>query len=246
MNKNAIITGAAKGIGKIIASQLADNGVNIALCDIAEEQLNATLHELAKKKIKVYGQKVDVSQEKAVNEFVNNARKELGTIEILINNAGLYILHTIDKISVEEWDTVMAVNLKSCFLFAKAVLPEMINKKYGRIINITSAAGKSGGTVCGIHYAASKGGMIAFTRHLAKQVGKYGITVNAIAPASIATDMVLKRLTEEEKQQLIKSTVVDRLGDPLTIADAVKFLIGDNSGFITGETININGGSLMD
>lgn len=244
--RTAIVTGAAKGIGKAIAEQLALSGIRVAICDINADLLPKTVAELAARtQTKVIGELADVSQEEAVSRFVEKAQHELGTVDILINNAGLYILHKIEEVSADEWDRVMAVNLKSYFLMAKAVLPAMKAQNYGRIINIASAAGKSGGTVCGIHYAASKGGVIAMTYHLAKQVGQYGITVNAIAPANIKTDMVLN-LPDKERQALINSTAVKKLGETQNVTGAVQFLIGENAGFITGETIDVNGGSLMD
>ena len=245
-NLNAIVTGAAKGIGRSIAFAMAARGANLALCDINPERLDETAAEIGKAHpVRVLTRKVDVSSGRDVAEFARFAEDELKCVDILVNNAGIYILHTIDETDEEEWDRVMAVNLKSCFLFCKAILPGMRRRKFGRIVNMSSAAGKSGGTICGAHYAASKGGILAFTRHLAKQVGEEGITVNAVAPSSIAADMMLN-LSPEGLAKAAGATVVKRLGTTEEVAEAVCYLADRNAGFTTGETLSINGGCIMD
>ncbi|MCL2000062.1 MAG: SDR family oxidoreductase [Planctomycetes bacterium] len=242
----AIVTGAARGIGKAIAAELAGRGANLALCDIDASGLAAAASALAAghPALTVLQRRVDVAREDEIRDFVGFTDSALGPADILVNNAGIYILKPIEEIGVEEWDRVLAVNLRSVFLFTREVLPGMRTRKFGRIINIASAAGISGGTVCGSHYAASKGGMLAFTRHLAKQVGQEGVTVNAVAPSSIAADMVLN-LPPHLKQKAIDATVVKRLGTTEEVAAAAAFLADRNSGFITGETLQINGGCIM-
>lgn len=243
---NALVTGAAKGIGKSVATLLAAHGANLALCDILEDGLRQTVDEItATKSVKAFHRRVDVSSAEEIVDFARFAEKSLGSVDILVNNAGVYILKPVDEIEADEWDRVMEINLRSVFLFCKAILPGMKQRGFGRIVNMASAAGISGGTVCGAHYAASKGGILAFTRHLAKQVGKDGVTVNAVAPSSIAADMMLN-LPKDLLQKAIDATVVKRLGTVDEVAESVLFLSDRSSSFITGETLQINGGCIMD
>ncbi len=244
-NLNVIITGAAKGIGKSIAEMMAGRGANVSLCDIQENLMGETAEQIAKTGAKVFWQKVDVSDQDQVTGFIEFSRQKLGGIDVLVNNAGIYILKPIDEISNEEWDKVMLVNVRSCFMFTKGVLPEMRKNKFGRIINMASAAGKNGGTICGSHYAASKGAILAFTRHMARQEAAHGITVNAVAPALIAADMMLN-LPPEGRAKAVAGTLVGRLGRVDEVAETVCYLADRNSGFVIGESININGGALMD
>lgn len=244
---NAIITGAAGGIGKAVALNFASEEVNLGLCDIDEESLAKTVHEirLRNENIGIVHRCLDVSDVGKILDFTAECEKRLGGTDILVNNVGLYILHAFEDISTDEWDRVLSVNLRSFFSFTQSVLAGMKKRNFGRIINISSAAGKNGGTVCGAHYAASKGAILSFTRHLAKQAGAFGVTVNAVAPGAIATAMVLG-LGSEDLEKVRQSTVVGRLGLPEDVARVVRFLTDADSGFITGETINVNGGSLMD
>ena len=241
----AIVTGAAQGMGREFAQQLASAGADVAICDLKEELLKKAEEELKGLGIRVLARRVDVTQEDQVNSFVQQVEKEFARIDILVNNAAIHPLHSIEEISSDEWDLVLRVNLKGYFFFAKAVLGAMRRQRYGRIISISSEAGKNGGTICGLHYAAAKGGVLSFTRNLAKQVGGEGITVNAIAPGRIATPMS-GAVSDEENQVFIDKSVVKKLGKPSDIANAVLFLASPQSAFITGETLNVNGGTLMD
>jgi 3-oxoacyl-[acyl-carrier protein] reductase len=241
----AIITGAAQGMGREFAQQLASAGANVAICDLKEEPLKKAEEELRETGSTVLARRVDVSEEDQVNGFVQQVEKEFRRIDILVNNAAIHPLHSIEEISSAEWDLVLRTNLKGYFFFAKAVLGAMRRQRYGRIISISSEAGKNGGTICALHYAAAKGGVLSFTRNLAKQVGADGITVNAIAPGRIATAMA-GAVSDEENQIYIDRSVVKKLGNPADIANAVLFLASPHSGFITGETLNVNGGTLMD
>jgi len=179
--KAAIVTGAAQGMGKAIALQLAQSGADVAICDIKEDELKTACDELKKSTGKrIYMKQVDISKQNQVNEFVADVEKEFGKVDILVNNAGIHPLHPIEDISSDEWDLVFAVNIKAHFFFCKAVIPGMRKRKFGRIICISSEAGKNGGTVAALHYAASKGAVLSFVRNLAQQVGADGITVNAL------------------------------------------------------------------
>jgi 3-oxoacyl-[acyl-carrier protein] reductase len=243
---NAIITGSAGGIGKAIALELASRGANVALCDVKKEVLAETAREIQQKTgVKVINKVVDIAEEGEVQAFVSEVEKTFGSIQIMVNNAGIHPLHPIEEITSEEWDLVLAVNLRAMFYFCKAVLPGMRKQKYGRIINISSEAGKHGGTVAACHYAASKGGVLAFTRNLAQQVGMDNITANAICPGRIVTAMA-NAVSAEENQKFINNSILKRLGDPEDVAFAAAYLASPRAKFITGETMMVNGGTLRD
>jgi 3-oxoacyl-[acyl-carrier protein] reductase len=246
-NMTAIVTGSGRGMGRAFAQRLAALGATVGVCDIDEATAGETagLIEAAHGKGKAVARRLDVSDEAQVEQFVGDMIRQTGRLDILVNNAAIHPLHMIDEVTVEEWDKVLAVNLRSCFLFCRAVIPQMKKQKFGRIISIASEAGKNGGTICAPHYAASKGAILSFTRNLAKQVGGFGITVNAIAPGRIATAMA-GQVSPEENQVYIDKSAVKRLGDPEDVANAVAFLADPSSGFVTGETMNVNGGTLMD
>ena len=241
-----IVTGAGQGMGREFAFALAREGARVAICDIQIEAIEETARLVREQtSAQVLSRVVDVSEQDQVDRFTQAVLSEWGKVEILVNNAAIHPLHRIEEITSDEWDKVLAINLKSLFLFCRAILPAMRRQKFGRIINIASEAGKNGGTISGLHYAASKGGVLSFTRNLARQVGSDGITVNAIAPGRIATPMALK-VSKEENQIFIDRSAVKRLGEAADIARTVVFLSSPAAGFITGETINVNGGTLMD
>ncbi|MCX7786079.1 MAG: SDR family oxidoreductase [Spirochaetes bacterium] len=244
--QSAIVTGSARGIGKAIALEFATLGANVALCDVQKEELEKTAKEIQQKTgVKVFHKVVDIAKEGEVNTFVAEVERTFGSIQILVNNAGIHPLHKIEEITSDEWDLVMAVNLRAMFYFCKAVLPGMRKQKYGRIINISSEAGKHGGTVAACHYAASKGGVLAFTRNLAQQVGMDNITANAICPGRIVTAMATA-VSKEENQKFIDNSILKRLGDPEDVAFAASYLASPRAKFITGESMMVNGGTLRD
>ncbi|GAB4221556.1 MAG: SDR family NAD(P)-dependent oxidoreductase [Spirochaetales bacterium] len=244
--QNAIVTGSARGIGKAIAMEFATLGANVALCDVQKDALEETAKEIQQKTgVKVFPKVVDIAKEDEVNAFVAEVERTFGSIQILVNNAGIHPLHKIEEITSDEWDLVMAVNLRAMFYFCKAVLPGMRKQKYGRIINISSEAGKHGGTVAACHYAASKGGVLAFTRNLAQQVGMDNITANAICPGRIVTAMA-NAASKEENQKFIDNSILKRLGDPEDVAFAASYLASPRAKFITGESMMVNGGTLRD
>ena len=244
--QTAVVTGAAQGIGRAIAAAFVERGANVALCDLRLEKLESFAREMASKgEGQIFVRQVDISKASEIAGFVAAVDAKLKGIDILVNNAGIHPLHSIMEISDEEWDQVLSVNLKAQFRFCKAVLPGMRRRKYGRIINISSEAGKNGGTVAAAHYCASKGGVLAFTRNLAQQVGADGITVNAICPGRIATEMSAA-VSPEENQKFIDKSVIKRLGGPEDIAFAACYLADRRAGFVTAETMNVNGGTLRD
>ena len=243
---SAIVTGGAQGIGKAIATELAARGANIAICDVNEKGLQETAAEIkAKTGSKVFTKAVDIAKKPLIDAFVAEVEKEFGAVQILVNNAGIHPLHPIEEISEEEWDLVMAVNLKAMFLFCKAVLPGMRKQKYGRIINMSSEAGKHGGTVAACSYAASKGGVLGFARNLAQQVGADGITVNNICPGRIVSAMANAAGAEANKK-FIENSILKRIGDPEDVAFAAAYLASPRAKFITGESMMVNGGTMRD
>ncbi len=242
----AIVTGAAQGIGKAIALELASRGAGLALVDIKAEALNETADEIRKATgARVLPRVLDITKQAEVEAFVAEVEKEFGGIQILVNNAGIHPLHKIEDISEEEWDLVMAVNLKAMFFLSKAVLPGMRKRKYGRIINLSSEAGKHGGTVAACSYAASKGGVLAFTRNLAQQVGIDNITANNICPGRIVTAMA-NAAGAAENQKFIDNSILKRIGDPEDVAFAAAYLASPRARFITGESMMVNGGTMRD
>ncbi len=242
----AIVTGAARGMGRAFAEELAARGATVAVCDVNREELEKTAREIGSRfKARVIAEAVDVSSEEQVRRFVARVEREAGRVDVLVNNAAIHPLHMIEEITADEWDKVLGVNLRSAFLFSRAVLPGMRKRRFGRIISIASEAGKNGGTIAAPHYAASKGAILGFTRNLARAVGAEGVTVNAIAPGRIATAMA-GQVPPEQNQIYIDRSAVKRLGKPEDVAWAVAFLADERSSFVTGETLNINGGTLMD
>ena len=242
--KNALITGASRGIGKSIALTLARNGVNIAINFLKNKEL---AENVAKKaisygiKAKIY--RADVSNFEEVKSMVEKIISDFGSVDILINNAGIIPKnYSIINIPIEEWQKIINVNLTGCFNVVKAVVPYMIKQKEGKIVNMASVAGKMGGTV-GPHYAASKAGIIGMTFSLAQELLKYNITGNAIAPGPIETEMIAN-LPQDVKMKILKRVPMGRFGKPEEVAEAVLFLI--KCDFVTGEVIDVNGGYYMD
>ncbi len=242
--KLALVTGAARGIGRKIAERFASEGSNIAICDIQEDVLKQTAKEIEEKfKVKVFARVCDVADSQNVKEFVSAVIKEFGVIDILVNNAGITRDMLVMRMKEEDWDLVIKVNLKSVFLFSKEVVRYMMKKRSGKIINIASIIGLIGNVGQG-NYAASKAGIIGFTKSLAKEVGSRNITVNAVAPGFIQTKMT-EVLPEEIKQNMLNLIPLKRFGLPEEVAAVVAFLASDDAKYITGQVINIDGGMVM-
>ena len=240
--KTALITGAASGIGRATALSLAREGAAVALGDVDGDGVEAAAREARGTGRSAMAVRFDVSAEKECATAVQRVRDELGRIDILVNNAGTLSLCTIEEISSTDWDRVFATNVKGAFLLSQGILPEMMERRWGRIVNVSSMAGKVGGLVAGADYSASKAALICLTKSLARVGAASGVTVNAVAPAFIRTSM----FTEEQLAAEAKRIPVGRAGEPEEVADAVLFLASERAGFITGETIDINGGMLMD
>ena len=240
----AIVTGSGRGIGRAIALRLAEAGASVVVNDIGD----AAPVEAVVKEIKAMGGQAlpvlaDVSSAAEVDRLVAETTSAYGRIDILVNNAGIARDQLLLRMTEEEWDRVLAVDLKSVFLGTRAVLKYMVKERRGRIISIASVVGIVG-NAGQANYAAAKAGIIGFTRTVAKEVASRGITVNAIAPGFIDTEMT-KRLKEEWKEELKKRIPLGRLGSPRDVAEAVAFLAGEEAGYITGQVLVVDGGMAM-
>ena len=241
----ALVTGGGRGIGKGIAMRLGDAGANVVIGDVDRVLAEQTAEELGKGFGRAIAVQVDVTQEESIATAVKMVLKEFGKIDILINNAGIMFRTRILDISLEEWAETLLVNLTGPFLFTQAVLPSMKKNGYGRIVNISSSAGRSVSTLGGAHYTASKAGLLGFTRAVAKEVAASGITVNAVCPGLIDTQMARDTTTKKELEMFLESFPIKRLGLPEEIGDLVLFLCSEKASYITGASIDINGGDLM-
>lgn len=241
----AIVTGAGRGIGRAIAVALAKEGADLVICARTEEQLQQTALEVQALGRKVVPVTADVSSLKDVRRVFETLNREFGKLHILVNNAGIIRRGTIETHSDEEWEMVMAVNLRGTYYFCREAIALMKKHNYGRIVNITSVAGKVGDIASAPSYGSSKAAVIALTKSLARSLAPYGITVNAVAPHAIETEMSAE-WTEEQKRAIIAQIPLGRLGKPEEVAAAVVFLASPEASFITGEILDVNGGYLMD
>lgn len=241
----AIVTGGAQGMGRAVSELLARNGVSVVINDVNKSAVETVAAELEELGLNVKPVAGDVTSSKDVDMLVNETIAEFGSVNILVNNAGVLRPTKVIDIEESEWDFVVGVNLKGTFLCSKAVLPYMQTQKWGRIVNFSSTAGKNVSTVGGAHYTSAKAGILGFTRHLAKESAGYGITVNSVCPGLIDTEMVNSTISEEKKQEYANSFPIKRLGQVREVADLVGFLVSDKAAYITGASIDINGGDLM-
>jgi 3-oxoacyl-[acyl-carrier protein] reductase len=241
----AIITGAARGIGKAIALTFIREGAKVALADIDQRQLEALRNEIEKRKGESISLSCDITKSPEVQEMVNQVKKVFGRIDILVNNAGIIRRGTIETVTEEDWDRVIAVNLKGTFNCCKATYETMKQQRYGKIVSISSISGKLGDITSAPGYGPSKAGIDALSKTLAKQLAPYGINVNVVSPHAIETEMSAQ-WSEERRKEIIASIPLGRLGKPEDVAEAVLFLVSDGASFITGEILDVNGGALMD
>jgi 3-oxoacyl-[acyl-carrier protein] reductase len=241
----AIVTGAASGIGKAIALTFVREGAQVALVDIDQEKLGTVKNEIIKKKGEVIALSCDITKSTDVGKMVNQTYQTFGRIDILVNNAGIIRRGTIETVTEEDWDRVIEVNLKGTFNCCKAAVEIMKRQGYGKIINVSSIAGKLGDITSAPGYGPSKAGIDALTKTLARQLAPHGINVNAVSPHAIETEMSAQ-WSEERRREIIASIPLGRLGKPEDVAEAVLFLASDEASFITGEILDVNGGALMD
>jgi 3-oxoacyl-[acyl-carrier protein] reductase len=241
--KVALVTGGAQGIGKITALLLARNGADVAVSDINMEGALETVGEiegLGRNGLALEG---DVSNTADAERIVAKTVEQLGSIDILVNNAGITRDRLLLRMTEEDWDAVLNVNLKGTFNCTKAAVKHMVKRKSGRIVNIASVVGEMG-NAGQANYAASKAGIIGLTKAIAREYAQRGISVNAIAPGYIETPMT-EALPEKVKEQLKGQIPMARLGTPLDVANAIYFLVSDASSYITGQVLNVNGGIYM-
>ena len=243
-DKVAVVTGATRGIGKAIALSLAASGCKLALVSRTAADLESVKDEIHG----AYGAECtalpcDVSDLQSFTDIIQKVVEKLGTVDILVNNAGITRDNIIMRLKEEDWDRVININLKGCFNGIKAVTRPMLKNKNGRIINITSVIGQIGNSGQS-NYAASKAGILGLTKSMAKELGSRNITVNAVAPGYIVTDMTTK-IDDTAKEKLIESIPLKRLGTVEDVADLVCFLASDRAAYITGQTFNVDGGMVM-
>jgi 3-oxoacyl-[acyl-carrier protein] reductase len=241
--KVALITGGAQGIGKITALLLARNGADVAVSDINMEGALETVGEIEGLGRNGLALESDVSNPADAERIVAKTVEQLGSIDILVNNAGITRDRLLLRMTEEDWDAVLNVNLKGTFNCTKAAVKHMVKRKSGRIVNIASVVGEMG-NAGQANYAASKAGIIGLTKAIAREYAQRGISVNAIAPGYIETPMT-EALPEKVKEQLKGQIPMARLGTPLDVANAIYFLVSDASSYITGQVLNVNGGIYM-
>jgi len=238
-NKNIIVTGASGGIGNSIVEKLNDCGANVLASGTRSEKLE----ELKSKFNKIKILKFDISQSDKIEEFIENAVNELGGLDCIVNNAGITQDNLAIRMSIDEWKKVIDINLTSTFLMSKFAIKKMLKNKKGKIINITSVVGHTG-NLGQANYTASKAGLVAMSKSLAIEYAKKNINVNCISPGFIKTAMTDK-IDEKFKEAIVSKIPSARLGEPEDIANAVLFLASDNSNYINGETLHVNGGMYM-
>lgn len=241
--KNAVVTGAARGIGKAIARNLAENGINVVISDVLIDEAEQTAQELTDLGIKAIAIKTDVSKASEAEHLIEETVQQFGSVDFLINNAGITRDNISIRMSEEEWDLVLQINLKGTFLCSQAAAQKMIRQRFGRIVNIASVSGILG-TPGQANYASSKAGVIAMTKSFARELGKRNVTVNAVAPGYILTEMT-EKLPEEVKSQYIAQIPLNRAGTPEDVAEVVRFLISPSASYITGTVLNVSGGLLI-
>jgi NAD(P)-dependent dehydrogenase (short-subunit alcohol dehydrogenase family) len=241
----ALVTGAARGLGRAAALRLLAGGAAVALNVRRAEQAAALAADLApfgERAMVVLG---DVADSAAVAAMVEEVAARFGRLDVLVNNAAAAYSTRFEQISEEEWRRALDVNLTAAFLLIRAALPAMKANGYGRIVNLSSTAGKSVSTLGGAHYTASKAGLLGLTRAAAKELGPFSITVNAVCPGLIDTELTREHATPEALADYARSFPIQRLGSPEEVADLIAFLASESAGYITGAAIDINGGDLM-
>ncbi len=227
--KVALVTGAARGIGRCIAETLIAHGAKVAACDIARPEIGSTLDV-----------SMDVSDESSVDAAFDEVERVLGSVELLVLNAGIFVIEPLEETTLASWRTTMAVNLDGAFLCARRALPSMRGAAFGRIVAIGSSAGKTGGAKPAAAYAASKAGLMVLVKSIATEYALAGVRANAVAPALIDTDMI------SAMSDMRTSVPIGRLGTPRDVAEVVAFLLSVHADYLTGEVVDVNGGFLID
>jgi 3-oxoacyl-[acyl-carrier protein] reductase len=244
MTRHAIVTGASRGIGRAIALGLAERGYDLALTDIGQQKaaLGETAAEVGKRGRRCVTIVADVSDQEDCRRSAAEAVQGLGHVDVLVNNAGILKLASIEELTPELWDMTLSVNARGVFQMTQALIPHMRERRYGRIVNIASLAARTGGPGQS-HYAASKSAVVGFTRVSSMELGQYGITVNAVCPGIIQTEMGMNNLRDPERVAYFeKVTDLHRLGNPEDVVGPVAFFASDDSAFVSGQALNVDGG----
>ena len=238
----AIVTGAARGLGRAVAVRMRERGASVAVNVRGKERAQRVASEIGEDVLAVEG---DIAADGIPDAIVGQTFDRFGRIDILINNAALPLTTRFERISAEEWRRAMEVNLTAPFLLIQAVLPHMKRQRYGRVVNISSTGGRMVSTLGGAHYTSSKTGLLGLTRAAAKELGRYGITVNAVCPGMIDTELTRESASGELLERLARDYPVPRLGTAVEVADLICFAASERAGYITGASLDINGGDLM-
>jgi 3-oxoacyl-[acyl-carrier protein] reductase len=238
----AIVTGAARGLGLAAAARLHERGAFVAVNVRDRDRADAAARTIGARAFAVPG---DIGAAGIPDAIVNSTMDRFGRVDILINNAALPLTTRFERISAEEWRRALEINLTAPFLLMQAALPAMKRQQYGRVVNISSTAGRMVSTLGGAHYTASKTGLLGLTRAAAKELGRHGVTVNAVCPGMIDTELTRESASSEDLDRLARSYPVPRLGTALEVADLICFIASEGAGYITGASLDINGGDLM-
>jgi len=241
-NRVALVTGAWRGLGRAAAARLIERGASVAVNVRDESRASQLAQALGPRALAVPG---DINDAGVPADLVRRTLERFSRLDILVNNAALARSTRFDQLAAEEWRLALETNMTAPFLLMKSALPAMQSQGYGRIINISSSAGRTVSTLGGAHYTASKAGLLGLTRAAAKELGRFGITVNAICPGMIDTELTHENAPADLLQRLCASYPVPRLGKPLEVADLICFVASEEAGYITGASFDINGGDLM-
>lgn len=247
-NQVVIVTGSGspKGMGRVTAKTFANQGAKLVIVDINEAGVNETVDIIKQSGHEAIGIKVDITSKESVDTMVKTVLDTFGRIDVLVNNAGISQKVTVEDMTLDDMKRIFNVNMFGLFLCSQAVLEPMKKQKYGRIVNLSSVSGKRGGGIFGgAHYSASKAGVLGFSKNLAREVAADGITVNSVCPGLINTE-IWKSLPKEQADKIIADIPAGRPGEPQEVADTICFLASKEASYITGEDIDINGGSHMD
>ncbi len=245
IGRTAIVTGAGQGIGRTVAQMFASEGASVMVNDINNDAANKVAEQINHNGGKAIGYKANVACRKEVISMVEKILSVFGRVDILVNNAGVLFSTRFENISEEEWDLVMNVNVKGTFLCSQAVIPAMKKNNYGRVINLSSTAGRNVSTLGGAHYTSSKAAILGLARAIAKEMAAFGITANSICPGLIDTEMVRKSCLPEQLRKYALSYPIQRLGTTEEVSSLILFLASPQAAYITGAAIDIDGGDLM-
>jgi NAD(P)-dependent dehydrogenase (short-subunit alcohol dehydrogenase family) len=240
--RTALVTGASRGLGRAVAARLLERGATVAIQVLDRTRAEATVRELGGSSVAMAG---DLEEDGVAVSVVERTVAEFGRLDILVNNAALPFTTRFEHITPDEWRRAVEINLTVPFLMTQAAVPAMKSHGYGRVVNISSTAGRMVSTLGGAHYTATKTGLLGLTRAAAKELGKYGITVNAVCPGMIDTELTRESASDERLEQIANGYPVPRLGTSLEVADVICFAASEAAGYITGASFDINGGDLM-